>query len=497
MIDIARRGLVGLVAASGLAGRAEARMRDGATMAWPCDVPSWDPNRRFVPDAQPIYKMLFDQPLEQDSRFERVPHLVTRWRLAEDARSLELELRDDVRFHDGARMTSQDLRWTFHERIAAGDAVDTAWAWRKVAAIETPSATRAVMRFDTPFPTAPAWLAFLGSFVVPQDYMRRVGADGFEARPVGTGPYRLAEHQVGTRIVFERNEAYWGPRPSLRRVVIAVIGDPAARVVAVRSGEADLTIGVPVREAARLGQVPGLEAEVNPISRVVLLQVRGDGVFADRDIRLACHHAIDKAALSRAFCGNAAAVLSLPSAPDGFAFPHDPNLALQLLERSGHGPGRPVRIRMATTSGLFAGDHDIARAIVAMWGQVGIAAALEVIDHARYFELNRGNLLPEATLYAFDNAAADPETCIGCLLDPRLPFSPWKDMALGRRAIALFDEAGQAERLEGWAALARAAVEEGACMPLFQGVQTLVRRASLSYRKYGNGWVLPQTMERV
>ncbi len=501
MADISRRGLVGGLAAVCAAAPAVARLRDGAVIGWPSDVPSWDPHWRFVPDAQSIYKMVFDQPLDRDTRLALVPGLATAWVLAPDALSLEVELREGVVFHDGSPMTSADFRWSFLERIRAGHAVDTAHAWQKVVEIETPSATRAVMRFGSPAPTAPAWLAFLGSFVVPRDYMARVGLEGFRARPVGTGPYRLVEHQADARIVLERNEAYWGPRPSLRRITVEIIRDSAARVAAVQSGEVDLTVAVPAREAQRLGGIAGLAAEVTPVARVTLLQVRHDQGFADRNVRLAAHHAIDKAALGRAFTNDVGVPLSVPATPGtaGFVedvtFPHDPNIAIELLAKSGFSAVAPVRIRMATTRGQFPGDYDMARAIVAMWRKVGIEAALEVIGYARYFELARGNRLPEATLHSFDTATGDPEIGAGTLLHPLLPFSPWKDMALGQRVMNLFDEADEAERMAGWQAVVREAVEMGACMPLLQGVQTLARRAALSYRPYGNGWVLPQTMD--
>jgi peptide/nickel transport system substrate-binding protein len=504
MADILRRGLVGVLAAACVPMPAAAQVRDGARIGWPSDVPSWDPQRRFVPDAQPLYKMVFDQPLDQDSRLALVPGLVTAWEMAPDGRSLAVELREGVVFHDGSRMTSADFRWSFLDRMRAGHKVDAAHAWRKVVEIETPSATRAVMRFASPVPTAPAWLAFLGSFVVPRDYMARVGLEGFAAKPVGTGPYRLVEYQANARIVLERNEAYWGPRPSLRRITVEVIKDVAARVAAVQSGQVDLTVAVPAREAQRLGGLAALSGEVRPITRVTLLQVRHDGGFADRNIRLAAHHAIDKVALSRAFTNEVGVRLSVPAVPgsagflEDFTFPHDPNIAIELLARAGHSVAAPARIRMATTRGQFPGDYDMARAIVAMWRKVGIEAALEVIELARYFELNRGNRLPEATLYSFDNATGDPEVGVGTLLNPLLPFSPWKDMALGHKVLNLVDEAGEpdeAARLEAWQAVTREAVEAGACMPLLQSVQTLVRRKALSYRPYANGWVLPQTMD--
>lgn len=518
MAELSRRNLLA-AAAAGLplgGGRAVAQgglLDDGATLgrgrqrsdavaiAWPADVPGWDPARRFVPDAQSLYRMVFDAPLDQDARQALVPHLVRAWQMAPDARSLALDLRDDVTFHDGTRLGADDLRWSFLERPRADPGLDLAAAWRRLVDVETPTSTRAVLRFDPPWVTAPLWLAFLGSFVLPRAAMQRLGEQGFAARPVGSGPYRLVEHQSGARMVFERNERYWGPRPPLRRVTVEIVRDASARVAALQSGRADLAVGMPVREVWRLAAFPSLAAELNPISRVLMLLLRSDGVFANPDLRLAAHHAIDKAALGQAFFPQTAVALSLPAVPGstGFAedviFPFDPLAARQLVERTGHGPARPVAVRMAATSGHFPGDHDLARAIVAMWREVGIAASLEVIDPAKIDELNRAGRLPDATLSAQDNAIGDPEIGTGLLLNPDLPFSPWKDATLGGQAALLFEEADEETRLAGWQALSRAAVAQGAVVPLLQAVQTLVRDQRLIYRPYANGWVLPQTMD--
>ena len=109
-----------------------AQAKDSVTIGWPSDVPSWDPNQRFTPDAQPIFKMVFDQPLEQNPELELVPKLVTKWELAPDGLSMPVELRDDVMFHNGDKMTTEDFRYTFFERIKAGHKLDTANSWRKV-----------------------------------------------------------------------------------------------------------------------------------------------------------------------------------------------------------------------------------------------------------------------------------------------------------------------------------------------------------------------------
>ena len=474
---------------------------DTVTIGWPSDVPSWDPNQRFQPDAQPIFKLVFDQPVNQDPKLAFVPNLATKWELAPDALSMAVDLRDDVTFQNGDKLTADDLRYTFFERIKAGHKVDTANSWRKVIDIEVQSPTRAVMKFKEPAPTAPVWLAFLGSFVVPKKYMEATGVEGFIQKPVGTGPYKLVEYQLNSRIVLERNDAYWGPKPKIRRVIFEIIKDPSARVAAIQSGQVDLTINVPVREVDRLGHEAGLAAELNPITRVILLQCRNDLGFADDNVRLAAHHAIDKQALSKAFYGGVAVPLSMPATPGtpgyvaDFKFTYDPALAVQLLAKSGFSTSKPAQIKFATTNGNFPSDFDIARAIQQMWKKVGIDAEIETIEYAKYFELNRGSKLPEATLYSWDNATGDPEMFSGYLLNPKLPFSAWKGAEVGEKVLELFTVPDYAKRIAAYREVAEFAVERGATIPLLQSVQSLARKKSLSYVRYGNGWVLASSMD--
>jgi dipeptide transport system substrate-binding protein len=234
---------------------------------------------------------------------------------------------------------------------------------------------------------------------------------------------------------------------------------------------------------------------------VILLQVRNDLAFADQNVRLAAHHAIDKSALSNAFYGGSAVPLSVVATPgtpaylDDFQFKYDPELAKQYLAKSNYSPDKPAKIGFASSNGHFPSDYDIARAIVQMWKKVGIDASLEVIEYAKYFELNRATKLPEATLYSWDNATGDPEIFGGYLLNPKMPFSAWKDMDVGQKVLDLFSVANYEKRIAGYRELNRFAVESGATMPLLQSVLTVVRKKDLAYTKYGNGWVLPQSLQ--
>ena len=386
------------------------------------------------------------------------------------------------------------------ESLKGGNKLDLANTWKNIKDVVVEGDHAGTFVFSSPMPTAVQWLAFMGNFVVPQDYIEKVGIEGFRQKPVGTGPYRLAEYQVNSRMVFERFEDYWGEKPALKTVVVNVIKDPSARAAALQSGQADLTINIPVRETERLGKTPGLAAEINPVQRVVLLQVRNDLATADENLRLALHHAIDKAALSKAFYANAAVPLSLPVTPGspgdvpGYAFAYDPALSRELLAKSGYGPDKPARLTLATTNGHFPSDFDIARALVAMWKKVGIEVELEVIEYAKYFELNRGQQLPELTLYSWENATGDPEIFSGYLLSPDMPFSAWRAEQPGVRIRELFKTVDHDARIQGYREVNQAAVEMGASIPLLQSVQTLVRKDGLTYRKYGNGWILGQSM---
>lgn len=497
-MSITRRSVITAAALLPLAARAATS--DAATIAWPNDVPGWDPNQRFTPDAQSLYKAVFDQPIDQNTKLALIPHLLTKWQLAPDALSMPVELRSDVTFHDGKPLTTEDFRYTFFDRIHSTPGLDTANSWRKVRDIEILSPTQAVMHFSTPAPTAPQWMAFLGSFVVPKHAMEAMGPAAFAKAPIGSGPYKLAEWELNSRIVLERNDAYWGPKPALRRVTINIVKDSSARVAAIQSGQVDITLNLPVRDTVRLGHDAQFAAELLPITRVILFQVRDDLGFANPDVRLAAHHAIDKAALSRAFFNGAAVPLSVPATPgspgfvDGFTFPYDPALAKSLLAKAGYTPEKPIRIGLATTNGHFPGDYDIARAVAQMWSRVGIAADVQTIEYSKYFELNRGQKLPEATLYSWDNATGDPEIFTGYLLNPKMPFSAWKGMPIGQEDLDLFNVANYQARIAGYQALNKQAVDAGATIPLLQSVITIAHKKSLGVTQYANGWLLPQTM---
>lgn len=503
---IGRRGFVaGGLAALGLSDAVLAQAAGrGLTLAYPADVPTWDPNARSLAPVQSIYKMVFDQPIGQGPDLKPRPGLVTGWRYL-DAAGLELELalREGVVFHDGSPMTAADIRYTFFERPRlpvpeGGRRLDTAFLWRRVKDIEVASPTRAIVRFSEVMPSAVAWLYFLCSYVVPKAYIERVGLEEFQKRPIGTGPYRLVEYQQGARISLEAFDRYWGGKPPIPRVTLEIVRDPTARVAAIEARRVDVAIDVPIREAVRLGTVAGLSTRIDSTADITLLQVSRNGAFADERVRLAAHHAINKEAISKALFQGYAKPIAVPAAhgtpgyPEDFAFAFDEARATALLREAGFTAQNPVAIKFATTNGVFPNDFDMARAIAAMWKKVNINAEIEVIELSTYQERLRAGTLPEATMYQWGNAAGDPEMYGGYLLDPKSIFSAFKIDDLRDRVGTLLVEPDEAKRFSGYRALHRYAVEKGYSIPLLQGVKTIAHQGSVNVVHYENGYILPQ-----
>ncbi len=482
---------------------AQAAKKGQLTIGFSADVPTWDPNARTLAAAQSIYKTVFDQPLAQNENASPKPALITKYAFT-DPKTLELDLRTDVTFHDGSKMTSEDFKYSFFERQQqpvpqGGRKLDTSFIWRKLVAIETPSASKVIMKFSEPMPSAVAWLYFFCSFVVPKAYLEKVGVEEFTKKPIGTGPYKFVEYQQGARLVLEANETYWGGAPKIKHVTIEFIRDPTARVAAFESKRIDVAVDVPIREAQRLGGQPGVTASIYPITDIMLLQITKNGGFADDKARLAAHHAIDKAAISKALFGGVAPVISVPAAlgspgyPKGFEFKYDPARATALLKELGFGPDKPLKIKLASTNGVFPNDFDMARALVQMWKKVGIEAELEAIETSVYQERLRAGTLPEATLYSWGNAAAEPEFYGGYLLDPKSIFSAFKSDELAPKVQPLLTETDEAKRLAGYQAVHQFAAERGFTIPLLQTVKTVVHSNQVNIVKHVNGHILPQT----
>jgi peptide/nickel transport system substrate-binding protein len=495
---LARREILALAAGAALLAAVPvlAQDKDTLVIAVPADIQSWDPIATNSSPTVPVLRTVFDAPLTQTPDLKLVPNLIAAWKwIGEDGLRLELTFRDDVYFHNGDKFTAEDFRFTYVERLRQDEKLPFSRTFTStIDDIEIQSPTKALVRFKKPMPTVLQWWAFLGQYVVPKKYFTAVGRDAFLEKPVGTGPYRFVEYQRGSRIVVEAFDKYWNGAPKVKRVIFEIIREPSARTAAIQSRRVDIALNVPIREAERLAKTPGLVSRIEPTAEIVMLHAKNEGGFKDINVRLAAHHAIDKAGLARALFGGKAVPITIPGIPStpgypkDFAFAYDPKVAADYLAKSGYSVAKPVKIKFVATNGAFPNDYDVARAIVAMWKRVGIDAELEPVELTKYYQMSRGGLLPEATLFTWSNATNDPEFYTGYILNPALSFSVWKSPDMGEMLGKLFSEPNYEKRIAGYAQASRYAVEKGYNIPLLQAVGTAVHTDAVNFTWYQNTW---------
>ncbi|XOT94602.1 ABC transporter substrate-binding protein, partial [Alcaligenes pakistanensis] len=355
------------------------------------------------------------------------------------------------------------------------------------------------IHFSSPTPTAPKGLAFLSAYILPKAYFEKVGEAEFLKRPVGAGPYKLSDYQRGSRITLEAFEDYWQGAPDLKHVVFEIVPDSSARVAAVESGRADVSVQIPVREIARLEKNPKLEAKVYPYSEIYILQMPSYvDSFKDVHVRRAMNMAIDKAGLSRAFYKNVAqplSVLATKGSPGDVAdlnIPFDKKAAVEELAKAGYSTEKPLTITLYSTNNTFPSDYDVARAVAQMWSQIGVQTTVEEITVAKYLELSHSSKLTGVMLYSWANATGDPEIFTGRILDPRLRFSTWKEERLAGTLDELNRQMDEDKRVAGYQALNREAAEQAWSLPVLQSISTIAYKKGLKLNTYQTGYILPQ-----
>lgn len=482
------------------AGDAQAADIRSVTVAFPIDVPDWDPTILGTPTTLSIVKCVFDQPMEMGPDLTLQPAVVTAYKwLDKTGQVLQVDLRDDVTFHNGDKLTSADFRFTYYEHMKANPLALLTGTWNSVTEIETPTPTRAIIHLSKPKVIAPSELADLPAFILPKAYFEKVGQAGFRKSPIGSGPYRLVDYQRNSRIVLEAYDGYWRGPARIKRLIFQIVADPSARAAAIQSGQADITLNLPVREVERLGALPGLEPKLNSTSGITLLQMVNKGVLKDRNVRLAAHHALDKVAISKALTGGKMIPIWVPAGPGmpgyvpDFRIAYDPNKAKTLLGQSGYSAGKPVKFNFYATNGVFPSDFDIARAIVQMWKRVGIEADLKILPSAQLYEYQSHNKFDGPVLKPWNPTTGNPAVYSGYMLDPERYYSVWRSDDVPGRLYPLLHEVDDAKRLAGFKAFDQWQVSQGYSIPLFQGLATVVANKRLGYTAYRSGFLVPRT----
>jgi peptide/nickel transport system substrate-binding protein len=505
-MTLTRRGLVAggltLAAASGLRPiRAARAASDTVTIAYNVGLPSWDPTvgpSAVNPTIQALYQSVFDQYIGQNPNLSFTPGVIEKWGWNEARNGIWMDVRKGVVWHDGSPFTPDDVVWSLTRAgdPKSGNPIQFIWGNLGDFKIDGNRITAAAKQFD---PVLFKWMAFLTGYVLPRAYYEKVGPDGFEKAPIGTGPYKVDAFERNSFLRLKANPQYWGGKPAYDTVVFKFVTDASARVAEIESGSSDVTLEIPYEEFDRLKGKAGLKGVTTPVSDIgMIFFTNVDPVMLDANVRHALVMSVDKKLLVDKLLRGYGVPIDTLEAPEYEAYDasiktqYDPAEAVKRLAASGYSKDKPVKLTIQTTRGFKPKDYEMIQAIVGMWRKVGIQAEIEVYEIAKHFELRAAHKLAPTAFYNWGNAIGDPTTSTGFAMFGPSPHSAWKDKTLDAMIGPLWGEADEAKRIAGWKAVDKYIAENALVLPLLQYVQPIVHKASVNVVPSVSGSLQPQ-----
>lgn len=322
-----------------------------------------------------------------------------------------------------------------------------------------------------------------------------VKPDGSWDKPIGTGPFKLAEWRQREFVSLTRFDGYSNPggepngyvgskRPLVDEIRFVVISDPATAKAAFIRGDIDILPRLPYSEANELKPNPNITISAEPglAATTFLLQTR-DKLLSNVKLRQAIAAAIDYDELVGSVTYDLAApnnslvpVASLfhtDAHQNGFR--HDPALAKKLLQEAGY-KGQTLKI---TTNKRNQANFDAAIILQAMLEAVGIKAEVEVLEWG--VQTDRWQSGKYQIMSFSYSSRMDPALNYEGAIGPKdsQPRKVWEDKVALDALAEVTSETRNTERQRLFDRLHAAMIDQAPLIPLFSTVTAGASRKSV------------------
>ena len=243
---------------------------------------------------------IFASPLRFDAEWNPQPYVAKSWEFSEDNLSLTLNLREDVTFHDGEPLTSEDVAFSLMV-TKANHPFSTMLA--PVESVDTPDDHTVVINLSYPHP---ALLLALSPPLCPI-LPKHIFGDGQEIRkhpanlnPIGSGPFKFVEYKPGEYLIVEKNENFFiEGRPYLEKIIFQYSGDPGNLIIALENKEFDMFAFVSrTSDILRLEKIDHLEVTsegFNAIGALLWVEINvREEPLSNKLVRQAIAYALDR-----------------------------------------------------------------------------------------------------------------------------------------------------------------------------------------------------------
>ncbi len=349
------------------------------------EVQKWDTFDQNSMVNYMLYPLIYNYLIGTDHKGNFTPQLATKWKVSDDGLVWTFNLRDDVKFTNGDKLTSSDVKITF-DRVINDKTLIRASLFTAFQKIAAPDPTTVVFYLTE---KKGDFLTVMCQFpVTPGKLFQAKGVDMFKDN-IGSGPWKFVEWVPGQRVVFVRNPDYWGKVTSnVDKIIYRSITEDTTRVSAVRTGDIDMADGVPSDQVSMLLRDSNLRVDRVMSTDQIYIGFRcTESIFSDINARKAVNHAIDRQALvDKIVGGGAPASWPVSSVVMGF----DPNgrvpefnvqLAKDYLSKSKYNGST---IRLIGPNGNYPRIVEVLQAIASMLTDVGFNVNLEMLEGAGF-----------------------------------------------------------------------------------------------------------------
>jgi len=290
--------------------------------------------------------------------FEIKPALATDWKFAED-NTLDLTIRQGVKFHDGSTLTPDDVVYTINMAANPESKVATPSNYAWIDKAEKTGDWTVRIHMKRPTPAALEYLAMVTP-IHPKAYREKVGPEGFAAKPVGAGPYKIVKNEQAKEVVFERFDDYWAGspkgKPAIKTLHVRFVPDLATSMTELLAQRADWIWNINPDQANDVNRMPFLQAVRQESMRIGYLSIDAAGrtgagnPLTNQKVRQAIWHAINRQEIADKLVQGGSRVPIAPCFPTQFGcdadaavkYPYDPAKAKALLAEAGFPNGFDV-----------------------------------------------------------------------------------------------------------------------------------------------------------
>ena len=214
-------------------------------------------------------RLIFNGLLRYDTEGKLVTDLAKDYHVNDDHKTYVVNLRQDVRWHDGQMVTAQDVVYTIKTIQNPATRSTRYSGWQRIA-VTAPSKYQVVFTLPTTLASFPDALTVP---IVPKHLLSDIKPDalrsaGFNTKPVGTGPFVVQVLRTDTRqpqLELKRNESYYRGAPKIERFVLRTYSDDNIMEKALEDRDITAAAGLTVTEAQSLSSDTGVRVQNIPL----------------------------------------------------------------------------------------------------------------------------------------------------------------------------------------------------------------------------------------